>query len=909
MEEKGREAPLTANAEAAATETLGEGSRRRATGTKRKGPSGASSFSSYSTPSKRLAKERNLPSFHSYAHNGPVTRARQSPNKFSATAASPQVLAEQPAASGAADAAGCGENGGSGERMTGEGEELDSMGGPVVDADFDVIRTRESNVHVVPTHAGWFSWERIHHLEEQTMDSFFNGKSEKRTPEIYQKIRNSIMEKFHSDPQTNIESKYLQEVMDFLDHWGLINFHPFPPGASNASVSKMEGSAKTASLSERLYRFEMSYPAPRLAPKKFDPLAPAMPPRLFSESAMVDDLVRPEGPSVEYHCNSCSADCSRKRYHCQKQADFDLCTECYNDGKFGSGMTPADFILMEPAEAPGTGGGSWTDQETLLLLEALELYGENWNEIAEHVATKTKTQCMLHFVQMPIEDPFLVDDANTDENLSRNGNNVPFSKNSSASDAPEKIDTEITESEGRHAASSTSITEEKEDCKTEPAQETSSSSIAVSALRTAFLATGSLVKEGEPLSFADAGNPVMTLAAFLVALVDHDLALSSSRSSLKAITEESPGIQLATRHCFSLENPPKHQKDEQSNGSEGAQMEEAQAPATKVNDEPDNGIEKTDRTASPPDKLPRVSSEECAQDQVANKSTVKDVSVKEATPMKDSHDLSFPVGKSSQTSTGDSHQLCLPIEKTSDNNVNGSNDLNRHGESSLNTTMESRKAQADEVTPSTTDETKTKDFTSPKGSDYSLTDEQMQDAVKDSGKDSDHALNMLPTEEKGHLNGIDSDSALGTKEPAGDDDPKSAVSNGERDSKSHKTEDEASIAKIRRAAVSALSAAAVNAKLLVDQEENQIRHLASLVIEKQLRKLEIKLALFGEIESAISRAREQLDRARQRLLHERAQIIAARLGLPASSSRSIPPSLPPTKPSNLAPQKFPFKRQ
>lgn len=165
------------------------------------------------------------------------------------------------------------------------------------------------------------------------MDSFFNGKSEKRTPDIYQKIRNSIMEKFHSDPQTNIESKYLseldvgdidarKEVMEFLDHWGLINFHPFPPTASNTSASKLEGSAKTPSLSERLYRFETSYPAPRLAPKTLDPSAPAMPPRLFSESAMFDDLVRPEGPSVEYHCNSCSADCSRKRYHCQKQVCF-----------------------------------------------------------------------------------------------------------------------------------------------------------------------------------------------------------------------------------------------------------------------------------------------------------------------------------------------------------------------------------------------------------------------------------------------------------------------------------------------------------------------------------------------------------------------------------------------------------
>ena len=72
---------------------------------------------------------------------------------------------------------------------------------------------------------------------------------------------------------------------------------------------------------------------------------------------------------------------------------------------------------MEPAEANGLSGGNWTDQENLLLLEALELYKENWNEIAEHVATKTRTQCILHFVQMPIEDTFLDCDDDTDARL------------------------------------------------------------------------------------------------------------------------------------------------------------------------------------------------------------------------------------------------------------------------------------------------------------------------------------------------------------------------------------------------------------------------------------------------------------------------------------------------------------
>lgn len=52
-------------------------------------------------------------------------------------------------------------------------------------------------------------------------------------------------------------------------------------------------------------------------------------------------------------------------------------------------------------------GETWTDQETFLLLEAIELYNENWNEIAEHVGTKSKAQCILHFVRLPVEDGLL----------------------------------------------------------------------------------------------------------------------------------------------------------------------------------------------------------------------------------------------------------------------------------------------------------------------------------------------------------------------------------------------------------------------------------------------------------------------------------------------------------------------
>lgn len=35
---------------------------------------------------------------------------------------------------------------------------------------------------------------------------------------------------------------------------------------------------------------------------------------------------------------------------------------------------------------------SWSDQELLLLLEGVEIYGDNWADIAEHVGTKSQVK-------------------------------------------------------------------------------------------------------------------------------------------------------------------------------------------------------------------------------------------------------------------------------------------------------------------------------------------------------------------------------------------------------------------------------------------------------------------------------------------------------------------------------------
>ncbi|URE19909.1 Zinc finger, ZZ type [Musa troglodytarum] len=669
MEAKGRDGPPasasveTAVAAAAAAplltaETLAEAPRRRASGSKRK-----ASASSSSTPVKRQAKERNLLHHLFPVHNGPCTRARQSPHKHAA--ASHRPVEHAAASAWALEARGTGASASGGPIKAEEEEEVEE---PLVDVEFEAVRSRGVDVHAVPTAAGelsdqnwdlgdketfvigsrecfyfqsmdlcWFSWKVIHPVEKHMLPSFFNGKSENRTPEVYMEIRNSIIKKFHSDPQTQVELKDFselsvgdmdarQEILEFLDHWGLINFHPFPPSENEASKSDADDRDKTSTLVDKMYQFETIQSFPRLAMKKEEPLVPAVPPCLLPESALVDDLIRPVGPSVEYHCNSCSADCSRKRYHCQKQADFDLCADCYNDGKFGSGMSPADFILMESAEGPGLSVGSWTDQETLLLLEALELFAENWNEIAEHVATKTKAQCILHFLQMPIEDSFLEgggDDDDVNESNPDSKDQILATKESTTTNTSESVEddkkeakeetshTNAPDAEAKKSESSDFV-DEPITSKTDLLVNTNTAdvnichetgaSFAIDALKAAFQAVGYFPEQGGLGSFAEAGNPVMALAAFLSGLVESDAVITSCRSSLKAMSEDSPSIQLATRHCFLLEDPPIDRKDPNLCGSAVAETSNEEAHKdgnkTQILDATDKSEEKNEISAS-----------------------------------------------------------------------------------------------------------------------------------------------------------------------------------------------------------------------------------------------------------------------------------------------------------------------
>jgi SWI/SNF related-matrix-associated actin-dependent regulator of chromatin subfamily C len=118
---------------------------------------------------------------------------------------------------------------------------------------------------------------------------------------------------------------------------------------------------------------------------------------------------------VTYKCDTCGSDCTAIRYHSLKVKDFELCQSCYLDGRFPSTMFSGDFVKLSNASNSGNAHGSgsgdgWTDQEVLLLLEAVEMYDDDWFAIEAHVGTRSSQQCIRKFLELPIEDTYLANE-------------------------------------------------------------------------------------------------------------------------------------------------------------------------------------------------------------------------------------------------------------------------------------------------------------------------------------------------------------------------------------------------------------------------------------------------------------------------------------------------------------------
>ncbi|KAF9574576.1 hypothetical protein EC968_006189 [Mortierella alpina] len=281
---------------------------------------------------------------------------------------------------------------------------------------------------IIPSYAAWFSLSKVHELEQKSLPEFFNMKNRSKTPTVYKDYRDFMINTYRLNPaeyltvtacRRNLAGDVcaIIRVHAFLEQWGLINYQVDPDTRPSSVGPSFTGHFRvTADTPKGLQPFQPRTAAPSIAKSNVEH-KPAKVVKVDtnlelrrniyergSEPTLKDSEENAE-KKVRFSCFTCGTDCTKNRYHSTKTKNFELCANCYLEGRFPSTMASGDFIRFQSqnynTEEP------WTDQETLLLLEGLELYDEDWNLVAEHVGTRGREQCILHFLQLPIEDPYL----------------------------------------------------------------------------------------------------------------------------------------------------------------------------------------------------------------------------------------------------------------------------------------------------------------------------------------------------------------------------------------------------------------------------------------------------------------------------------------------------------------------
>ncbi|BGP42119.1 SWI/SNF and RSC complex subunit Ssr2 [Rhodotorula kratochvilovae] len=299
---------------------------------------------------------------------------------------------------------------------------------------------------IIPSYATWFSLATLHPIERRSLPEFFNSKNRSKTPTIYKDYRDFMIHTYRLNPseyltvtacRRNLAGDVcaIMRVHAFLEQWGLINY-------------QIDADTRPSSLGPPFTgHFRVLVDSPRgLAPLhpgtkpstlrtdllKTDPSRPAAPDaRLSAASAQAlaaqadaahsaQDAARDPSRALK-PCHTCGTTTPTVRYTSLKPfraagalpgaaaETVSLCGACYTEGRFPSALHAGDFVRLDADPFAHAESDPWSDQEVLLLLEGIEMHEDAWDRIADHVGTRTKEQCIAHFLRLPIEDGFITE--------------------------------------------------------------------------------------------------------------------------------------------------------------------------------------------------------------------------------------------------------------------------------------------------------------------------------------------------------------------------------------------------------------------------------------------------------------------------------------------------------------------
>merc|ERR1712045_1096400 len=250
--------------------------------------------------------------------------------------------------------------------------------------------TEQTHHIIVPSYSSWFDYNSIHSIEKRVLPEFFNGKNRSKTPEVYLSYRNFKIDTYRLNPTEYLTSTAcrrnlagdvcaIMRVHAFLEQWGLINYQvdidSRPTAMGPPPTSHFHILADT--------------------PAGLTPINPPKTPQPSAARTMID-LDGKRADHKEQQQNGDATDTKGEKKVGETGNDFGLKTDQFDRRNAALKKSTAAIASRD-----------WTEQETLLLLEGLEMFKDDWNKVCEHVGSRTQDECILHFLRLPIEDSFL----------------------------------------------------------------------------------------------------------------------------------------------------------------------------------------------------------------------------------------------------------------------------------------------------------------------------------------------------------------------------------------------------------------------------------------------------------------------------------------------------------------------
>ena len=291
--------------------------------------------------------------------------------------------------------------------------------------------TEQTNYIVIPSYSSWFDYNCIHTVERRALPEFFNCKNKSKSAEIYLAYRNFMIDTYRLNPteyltvtacRRNLAGDVctIMRVHAFLEQWGLINYQvdqactPVPMGPPSTShfhvlVDSPSGiqplsSSSTSRSAQQQNNLDNQNSSNAVAATVQENTDPTPNGKALATSQILNFPDRK------------SSNKSDKQNADQKLNDnFGLKMDQYAKKREYFKKNVAATVSRE-----------WTEQEILLLLEAVEMYKDDWNLVSEHVGNRTQDECILQFLRLPIEDPYLEDGESAIGPLAYQP--IPFSK-------------------------------------------------------------------------------------------------------------------------------------------------------------------------------------------------------------------------------------------------------------------------------------------------------------------------------------------------------------------------------------------------------------------------------------------------------------------------------------------------